>query len=150
MPEPVAAGDGPRDVLERHDAAHADELFLVDSGNRRPDRRYQRFRASGRRCHDEKHIVREILRHWDVDLNEVLGLVRAPLDLPRDADDFAHIGRGLRRGGGPQRDPLANRRPSAKAARERFVDDADRHAVARIARVEAPSLQDGQVERDEV
>ncbi len=47
--------------------------------------------AAGLRPHHEKDIVRQILGHRHIELNEVVGLIRTALDLPRDADDLADV-----------------------------------------------------------
>jgi hypothetical protein len=44
--EAVTAGDRPRDIVERPDISHTDELFLVDSRNRGADRGGQRLGRS--------------------------------------------------------------------------------------------------------
>ena len=104
----------------------------------------------GRRPHDEKNIVGEVLRHRHVDLHEILGLVGPPLDLSRHAHDLAHDRFRLRRRGRPQRHSLADRGPAGETAREGFVHDAHRNAVARIAAVEGASGQDRQIECREI
>ena len=58
---------------------------------------------------DKKDVVREILRHRHVDLNELRGLIRASLHLARDANDLANDRFGFRRRGRPQRHALADR-----------------------------------------
>ena len=56
--EAVAAGRRPRDVLERHHVADADQLLLVDARDRGADRRRQRLGAPGRRPDDQEDVVR--------------------------------------------------------------------------------------------
>ena len=115
-------------------------------------RRRQRLGRSRRRPDHQVDVVHAVLRQRDVDLHQLLGLVGPALHLPDDADDLPDVGVRLRSVSAERsatRRPIGDR-PCEMRADQRFVDQADRHAVVPIAVGEAAAGDDRKIERLEV